>query len=87
MSGGPQSATIGADGLGLPTTIAVSPGHVVGAASVWITVIGFTVVYAVLGVAWFYLMKRYTAKGLNTEESVPEVKADLDDSKPLTFSY
>ena len=82
-----STVQVGADGLGLPTASAVSPGTVVSSASVWITVIGFTLIYAVLAVAWFYLMKRYTAKGLNTEESVPEVKADLDDSKPLTFSY
>lgn len=78
---------LGSDGLALPTAKAVSPDTVVSSASVWITVVGFTLIYAVLAVAWFYLMKRYTAKGLNTEESVPEVKADLDDSKPLTFSY
>lgn len=81
------AAVIGSDSLALPTTIAVSPDSVVSSTSVWITVIGFTLIYAVLAVAWFYLMKNYTAKGLNTEESVPEVKADLDDSKPLTFSY
>jgi hypothetical protein len=32
-------------------------------------------------------MKRYTSKGLNYDESIPEVKADDDESKPLTFSY
>jgi len=85
-SGAGNAAVIGTD-LALPTTIAVSPGDVVGSTSVWITVVGLTLVYLVLAIAWFYLMKRYTAKGLNTEESVPEVKADLDDSKPLTFSY
>ncbi|MDR1394136.1 MAG: cytochrome ubiquinol oxidase subunit I [Bifidobacteriaceae bacterium] len=71
--------------LSLSTANAVSP--VVGAGAIWLTVICFTLIYLVLAVAWFYLMKRYVAKGLNNEESIPEVKADLDDSKPLTFSY
>jgi len=75
------------NGLALPTNIAVSPDSVVGVPSVAITVIGLTLVYLILAIAWFYLMKRYTAKGLNIEESVPEEKADLDESKPLTFSY
>jgi cytochrome d ubiquinol oxidase subunit I len=71
--------------LSLSTTNAVSP--VVSAGSIWLTVICFTLLYLVLAIAWFYLMKRYTSKGLNYDESIPEVKADLDDSKPLTFSY
>jgi cytochrome d ubiquinol oxidase subunit I len=71
--------------LSLSTANAVSP--VVSAGSIWLTVIGFTLIYLVLAIAWFYLMKRYTSKGLNYDESIPEVKADLDDSKPLTFSY
>ncbi|MDR1441474.1 MAG: cytochrome ubiquinol oxidase subunit I [Bifidobacteriaceae bacterium] len=71
--------------LSLATANAVSP--VVSAGSIWITVVGFTLLYLVLAVAWFYLMKRYTAKGLNYHEEIPELKADLDDSKPLTFSY
>ncbi|MDR1635162.1 MAG: cytochrome ubiquinol oxidase subunit I [Bifidobacteriaceae bacterium] len=71
--------------LSLQTVNAVSP--VVSAGSIALTVISFTVLYLVLAIAWFYLMKRYTSKGLNYEEAIPEVKADLDDSKPLTFSY
>jgi cytochrome d ubiquinol oxidase subunit I len=71
--------------LSLTTELAVSP--VVGAGSIWLTVISFTLIYLVLAIAWFYLMKRYVAKGLNYDDPIPEVKADLDDSKPLTFSY
>ncbi|MDR0592888.1 MAG: cytochrome ubiquinol oxidase subunit I [Bifidobacteriaceae bacterium] len=71
--------------LHLATADAVSP--VVGAGSIVLTVISFTLIYLVLAIAWFYLMKRYTSKGLNYEEAIPEVKADLDESKPLTFSY
>jgi cytochrome d ubiquinol oxidase subunit I len=71
--------------LSLQTANAVSP--VVGAGPIALTVISFTLLYLVLAIAWFYLMKRYTAKGLNYDEAIPEVKADLDDSKPLTFSY
>ncbi|MDR0627219.1 MAG: cytochrome ubiquinol oxidase subunit I [Bifidobacteriaceae bacterium] len=71
--------------LSLQTANAVSP--VVHEGPIWLTVISFTLIYLVLAVAWFYLMKRYTAKGLNYDEAIPQVKADLDDSKPLTFSY
>ncbi|MDR2565937.1 MAG: cytochrome ubiquinol oxidase subunit I [Bifidobacteriaceae bacterium] len=71
--------------LSLQTVNAVSP--VVSAGSIALTVISFTLIYLVLAIAWFYLMKRYTSKGLNYDEAIPEVKADLDDSKPLTFSY
>ncbi|MCL2454628.1 MAG: cytochrome ubiquinol oxidase subunit I [Micrococcales bacterium] len=71
----------------MATSIAVTPGEVVSPTYVWISMVGLTLLYAVLAVAWFYLMKRYTSKGLNVEESVPDPKADLDDSKPLTFSY
>ncbi|MDR1187893.1 MAG: cytochrome ubiquinol oxidase subunit I [Bifidobacteriaceae bacterium] len=71
--------------LSLQTANAVSP--VVSAGSIVLTVVSFTLLYLVLAVAWFYLMKRYTSKGLNYDEAIPEVKADLDDSKPLTFSY
>ncbi|MDR2372963.1 MAG: cytochrome ubiquinol oxidase subunit I [Bifidobacteriaceae bacterium] len=75
---------VGTD-LSLQTVDAVSP--VVSAGSIWLTVISFTLIYLVLAIAWFYLMKRYTSKGLNYDEAIPEVKADLDESKPLTFSY
>jgi cytochrome d ubiquinol oxidase subunit I len=71
--------------LSLATANAVSP--VVSSGAITLTVISFTLIYLVLAVAWFYLMKRYVAKGLNYDEAIPEVKADLDDSKPLTFSY
>ncbi|MDR1825712.1 MAG: cytochrome ubiquinol oxidase subunit I [Bifidobacteriaceae bacterium] len=84
-SGGVQSLSPDAADLSLTTVNAVSP--VVPASSVIITVIVFTLLYLVLAIAWFYLMKRYVAKGAPLEEVPPEVKADLDESKPLTFSY
>jgi cytochrome d ubiquinol oxidase subunit I len=71
--------------LSLTTEAAVSP--VVSAGAIWLTVIAFTLIYLILAIAWFYLMKRYSSKGLNYDESIPEVKADLDESRPLTFSY
>jgi cytochrome d ubiquinol oxidase subunit I len=71
--------------LSLQTVDAVSP--VVSAGAIVLTVISFTLIYLILAIAWFYLMKRYTSKGLNYDEGIPEVKADLDESKPLTFSY
>jgi cytochrome d ubiquinol oxidase subunit I len=73
--------------LSLTTANAVSPSSVVSATSVIITVVCYTLLYAVLAVAWFYLMKRYASKGAPFDEPIPAVKEDLDDSKPLTFSY
>ncbi|MDR1799425.1 MAG: cytochrome ubiquinol oxidase subunit I, partial [Bifidobacteriaceae bacterium] len=84
-SGGVQTLSAEASQLSLTTNDAVSP--VVPTSSVTLTVIVYTLLYLVLAVAWFYLMKRYVAKGAPFDESPPEVKADLDDSKPLTFSY
>jgi cytochrome d ubiquinol oxidase subunit I len=79
MTGGVNTA------LSLSTTDAVSP--VVTAGPILLTVVAFTLIYLVLAIAWFYLMKRYVSRGLNYDDPIPEVKADLDESRPLTFSY
>jgi cytochrome bd ubiquinol oxidase, subunit I len=51
---------------------------------VWISVIGFTLVYLILAVVWFYLMRRYTAVGLRPadKEPLPEFKDDDNDGYP-----
>lgn len=68
---------------------------------VWITVIGFTLIYLILAVVWFYLMRRYAAAGLleQDKEPLPEFKdEDKDgypdhakdengDLAPLSFAY
>lgn len=68
---------------------------------VWISVVGFTLVYLILAVVWFYLMRRYTVAGLleHDKKPLPEFKdEDKDgypdhaqdengDPTPLSFAY
>ena len=56
-----------------------SPGMVLG------TLITFTLLYAVLGVIWFLLVRRYTLEGIDlTGEKAP---APDDENQPLSFIY
>jgi cytochrome d ubiquinol oxidase subunit I len=81
-----DGSAIAAD-LSLPTSNGVSPDQVVTPFDVGLTMVGFTLLYAILAVAWFVLMKRYVARGLVLDEPIPEKGDDNDQSKPLTFSY
>ncbi|MFD4403260.1 cytochrome ubiquinol oxidase subunit I [Nocardia sp. NPDC058499] len=60
------------------------------AATVWISLITFTVVYGLLAIVWFYLMRRYVREG---PERPPEEAPDgtSDSEKPaaeqLSFAY
>ncbi len=56
----------------------------VSAAEVLTSMIIFTVVYAVLGVFWFLLTKRYAVEGLPVYAPPAD---DYDESKPLSFAY
>ncbi|KKC00012.1 cytochrome ubiquinol oxidase subunit I [Mycolicibacter arupensis] len=49
----------------------------------------FTLVYAVLAVIWFWLIKRYVAEGPleHDAEPAPPVPADENDVAPLSFAY
>ncbi|MDR0482766.1 MAG: cytochrome ubiquinol oxidase subunit I [Cellulomonadaceae bacterium] len=80
----------GIDGVWLLTERGVSSG--VSAGQVLTSMIIFTLVYAVLAVAWYRLMHRYTVEGL------PEIHDDSPDARveagepaeyegPLTFAY
>jgi cytochrome d ubiquinol oxidase subunit I len=60
---------------------------VVSGWEVGLTVVLFTLLYLVLACFWFYLMKKFTNKGLDLAEQPPVRGADLDTSKPLTFAY
>ncbi|MGO1460533.1 MAG: cytochrome ubiquinol oxidase subunit I [Flaviflexus sp.] len=54
-------------------------------AMVLTTLIGFTVLYAILGVVWFLLVRRYTLEGIDlTTEKAP---APDDENQPLSFVY
>ena len=71
----------------MPTAAGVSPG--VSAAEVWISMIGFTLVYGLLAVVEVKLLLKYIKAGL------PEVPADrepnddepTDDERPMAFAY
>jgi cytochrome d ubiquinol oxidase subunit I len=77
----------GSPSLHLLTQNAVSPDSVVNPASVWITVVVFTLIYLVLAVFWFKLMIRYTSKGVVDSDPIPAKGDDADESKPLSFAY
>lgn len=54
----------------LMTDSAISPN--VPAAQMLATLIGFTLLYAILGVIWFVLMKRYALEGIHSSKKTPE---------------
>lgn len=58
---------------------------VVQAWEVWVSVIVFTILYAALGVVWFWLIRRYTLEGINTNSKLASDSASTD--APLSFSY
>jgi cytochrome d ubiquinol oxidase subunit I len=75
------------NGLALLTKEAVSPDTVVSNWAVLLTVVIFTLVYLVLAVAWFWLMRRYTSHGIVDADPIPTKGDDADESKPLSFAY
>ncbi len=72
----------GSDQVFLMTQFGVS--EVVSPGVMLTSLIVFTVVYAVLGVFWFKLIRRYAVEGL-PDATAPEVHDDSD--KPLSFAY
>jgi len=59
------------------------------AAMVWVSLVTFTAIYAVLAVFWFYLLRRYIVTGPqehDCEPAPPTPPAD-DDVAPLSFAY
>jgi cytochrome bd ubiquinol oxidase subunit I len=64
----------------------VSPNSV---ATVVTSLVAFTLVYAVLAVIWFYLMRRYVVEGPLEHDSEPAPPAPPDDQAvaPLSFAY
>jgi len=83
----PNPTPGGVDGVWMATANGVS--GVVGAGSVLISLIAFTLIYLVCAVAWFLLLRRYTAKGVaDTEPDVsPEAQADAGADRPMSFAY
>ena len=77
----------GVDMVWMLTQHANSP--VVGAVSVIISMVAFTLIYLVCAVLWFMLLKRYAAKGVPDHEPdvSPEANADADADRPMSFAY
>ncbi|MGV9713907.1 cytochrome ubiquinol oxidase subunit I [Gordonia sp. NPDC003424] len=58
------------------------------AATVWVTLIGFTVLYGALGVVWFLLQRRYIIEGPAAYDAIPpDEPSDSDEPKQLSFAY
>lgn len=58
------------------------------AATVWLSLITFTLLYGALGVVWFWLIRRYTIEGPLEHDTEPASPVTDDDSvKPLSFAY
>ncbi len=58
---------------------------------VWTSLIVFTLLYGVLAVVWFRLMKRYAVQGVAETEVDPSPEAraaaGAEGDKPLSFAY
>jgi cytochrome d ubiquinol oxidase subunit I len=59
------------------------------AGTVWISLLTFTVLYAVLAAIWFWLIRRYTLEGPleHDAEPTPPTPPGSDDVAPLSFAY
>ncbi|MGY4709042.1 cytochrome ubiquinol oxidase subunit I [Mycolicibacterium sp. CBM1] len=60
-----------------------------GPALVWVSLISFTLIYALLAVIWFYLIRRYVEAGPQEHDSEPAPPAPPGDDEvaPLSFAY
>lgn len=75
----------GVDQIRLTVDMAVSHHS---AATVWLSLISFTLLYGALGVVWFWLIRRYTVEGPLEHDAEPAVHTTDDDNlKPLSFAY
>ena len=56
---------------------------------VWVSLISFTLIYAVLAVIWFYLIRRYVVAGPQDHDSEPAPPTPPSDEEvaPLSFAY
>ncbi|WP_328355884.1 cytochrome ubiquinol oxidase subunit I [Mycobacterium sp. NBC_00419] len=60
-----------------------------GPGLVWVSLISFTLIYAVLAVIWFYLIRRYVVAGPQDHDSEPAPPSPPgeDEVAPLSFAY
>jgi cytochrome d ubiquinol oxidase subunit I len=58
-------------------------------ALVVVSLVTFTLIYAVLAVVWFWLLKRYVVEGPleHDAEPAPVAPPGADDIAPLSFAY
>ncbi|UJP39468.1 cytochrome ubiquinol oxidase subunit I [Cellulomonas palmilytica] len=84
----PNPDASGVDGVWLLTARGVST--VTSPATIWISLIGFTLLYGVLAVVWYRLMHRYAVEGVAASEKDPSPEARAgsdDDTTTLSFAY
>ncbi|MBT0994683.1 cytochrome ubiquinol oxidase subunit I [Cellulomonas sp. DKR-3] len=91
----PNPNPSGVDGVWLMTARGVST--VTGTGTIWTSLIGFTLLYGVLAVAWYRLMHRYAVEGVAPSEKDPSPDARASrgpdgpdrssDDAPLSFAY
>ena len=88
----PNPDASGVDGVWLLTARGVST--VTSPATIWISLIGFTLLYGVLAVVWYRLMHRYAVEGVADSEKDPSPEARAgdpsdgsDDTTTLSFAY
>ena len=52
-----------------------------------ISLVAFTVLYLVLGIIWFRLVKRYAREGINTRKKIDTHVVTIKDDTVLSFAY
>ena len=76
----------GVDGVWMLTATGVST--VVSAGTVLTSLVAFTLLYGVLAVLWWKLMKRYAMEGVAASETdVSPDNNDSSDDRPMSFAY
>jgi cytochrome d ubiquinol oxidase subunit I len=86
----PNPGPGGIDGVWMLTARGVSTSATVPAGMVLTSMIAFTLLYGVLAVLWFRLMRRYASHGVaDTERDVsPDARGDdASSDQPLSFAY
>src|SRR5690606_38727696 len=86
----PNPNPSGVDGVWMLTAHGVSSS--VPASTVVMSLVGFTLLYGVLAVIWYRLMRRYAAEGVAPREVDPSPEARAGDDadqpdRPLSFAY
>lgn len=83
----PNPGASGVDGVWLLTARGVST--VTSPATILTSLVGFTLLYGVLAVAWSRLMHRYAVEGVAASEKdpSPEARGSDDDTTTLSFAY